>query len=365
MIRRAHQIGYIIAVLGGVAAPLHAQEKAPAPQGAKAPKAVGAGKAAKGAPSGAPAAEKPVVLTEADLKRRAQPLVTYKGGEVTVGELEDAIAQQSPFMRERYRDPKNLQELLDKTLRFELLSDEAGRRGADKNEAVRQAVKQNAVQLLMKVQFDDKLSAEAVPAADIAKYYQDHIDEYVQPAMQRSSHVKAATEAEAKALLEQAKSMDLRAFRQLARDKSIDEGSKLRGGDLRYFDAQGKVRGETDTTVPAPIVKAAFALKTVGDTAPAPVKVDGGYSIVKLTGQRPAVSRKLNDVEETIRVRLWREQRQNAIDAFVTELRTTVKPETHPELVELVKLEDASGPAKGAAAEEPAKPEEGEGPHMH
>ena len=35
--------------------------------------------------------------------------------------------------------------------------------------------------------------------------------------------------------------MDLRAFRQLARDKSIDEATKLRGGDLRYFDNQGKV----------------------------------------------------------------------------------------------------------------------------
>jgi parvulin-like peptidyl-prolyl isomerase len=120
----------------------------------------------------------------------------------------------------------------------------------------------------------------------------------------------------------------------------MDEASKLRGGDLRYFDQQGKARGETEPSVPPQIVKAAFALKTVGDTAPQPVKLEHGFSIVKLTGQRPAISRKLPEVAETIRVRLWRERRQQAIEGFVTKLRETYKPETHPELTDAIKLED-------------------------
>ena len=373
MIRNAPSFGLLIAVLGGTAAAAHAQDKvkiaAPAPYADKAAKAPQGAKAAKGpqavnAP--APPVDKPVVHSAADLERRAQVLVTYKGGEVTVGELEDAISQQSPFMRERYKDPKNLQELLDKTLRFELLAQAAGERGVDKNAEVRQAVKQNAVQQMMKVDFDDKMSAADVPQDQIAKYYQDHIDEYVQPAMQRASHVVVATEAEAKALLEQAKTMDLRGFRQLARDKSTDETTKLRGGDLRYFDKDGKVRGETAASVPAPIVKAAFGLKEVGDTAPAPIKVDGGFSIVKLPGQRPAISRKLPEVEETIRVRLWREQRQKAIEAFVAALREKVKPEVKAEMIEQVKLADATAQSKVPAA--PSKPGEGEAPadpHAH
>lgn len=292
----------------------------------------------------------PAILTEADLQRRAQPIVTYEGGEVTVGELEDAIANQSPFMRERYRDPKNLRELLDKTLRFELLAKEAERRKFDADDSVRQAVKQNAVQSLMKAEFDDKLSAASVPEEDIAKYYQEHIAEYEQPAMQRASHLMVATEQEAKELLKQAKDMDLRAFRQLARDKSMDEASKLRGGDLRYFDKEGKARGESIASVPLPIVRAAFALKDVGDTAPAPVKIEGGYSIVKLTGRRPAISRKLSEVADTIRVRLWRERRQEAIEAFVGELRTQYKPETHPQLAQAIELDDPK-----SAHEEPAR----------
>jgi peptidyl-prolyl cis-trans isomerase C len=355
--------GTVPALRGGAVSIAHAQQQegpAPVTKTAK-PAAKVAGKpigSAKmvAAPKPPPA---PAPLTEADKQRRAQAIVTYQGGEVTVGEIEDAIASQSPFMRERYRDPNNLKELLDKTLRFELLGKEAERAGIDKNDTVRQAVKQNAVQALMKAEFDDKMSAASIPQEDIAKYYQDHIDEYVQPAMQRASHVMVATEAEAKELLPKAKTMDLRAFRQLARDKSMDEASKLRGGDLRYFDHQGKARGETEPSVPPPIVKAAFALKTVGDTAPQPIKIENGYSIVKLTGQRPAISRKLAEVEETIRVRLWRERRQQAIEAFVQTLRAQYKPETHPQLTETIKLEepDPNRPLDvNLAAEPPAEP---------
>jgi peptidyl-prolyl cis-trans isomerase C len=378
MIRKAHAFGLFIAVLGGTAAAAHAQDKvkvaAPAPYGDKAAKAPKGDKGAKIAAANAPppAGDKPTVHGPADLERRAQVLVTYKGGEVTIGELEDAISQQSPFMRERYKDPKNLEELLDKTLRFELLAQAAAERGVDKNSEVRQAVKQNAVQQMMKVDFDDKMSAADVPQDEIAKYYQDHIDEYVQPAMQRASHVVVATEAEAKALLEQVKTMDLRAFRQLARDKSTDETTKLRGGDLRYFDKDGKVRGDNAASVPAPIVKAAFGLKEVGDTATAPIKVDGGFSIVKLTGQRPAISRKLPEVEETIRVRLWREQRQKAIEGFVAGLRERVKPDVKAEMIEQVKLADPPSqsrvpqtPTPRVTADEGEGPEAQKNPHAH
>jgi peptidyl-prolyl cis-trans isomerase C len=165
----------------------------------------------------------------------------------------------------------------------------------------------------------------------------------VQPALQRVAQIVVATEKEASEILTQAKSADLRAFHQLARDKSIDEASKLRGGDLRFFDDKGKLRGEPAGDVPLPLVKAAFALKSIGDLAPKPIKIEGGYAVIKLTGTRPAVSRKLADVDESIRVRLWRERRQQAIDAFVTTLRAQYKPEIHGELVDAIVLEDTPG----------------------
>jgi hypothetical protein len=308
--------------------------------------AAAAAKKARAAKSAAPAAPANPDADPVQQKRRAQAVYTYNGGQITVGDLEDALARQSAFMRTRYRDEANLKEFADKALRNELMADEAQRQGYGKSDAVTQAVKQNAVQTMMKVEFDDKLSQSAVTKDEIEAYYKAHIDEYVQPQLQRASHVMVSTEAEANQVYAEAKDMDLRAFRQLARDKSIDDVTKMRGGDLRYFDAEGKIRGAEPDAAPIPpaIAKAAFALKNSGDLAPKPIKIEGGYSILKLTGSRPAVTRKVDEVADTIRVRLWRDKRQQAIDAFVAKLQEQVKPEIHADLLGAIKIEDAPTP---------------------
>lgn len=352
-----------VLLLGGVVAATQAQETAPKPAKPQqaAPKPAAPAKAGK-APASAPAVDP---NDPAEIKRRSQPIATYNGGQVTIGDLEDAVAHQSAFMRGRYHDVENLKELLDKTLRFSLMADEAARRGIDKTSTVREAVKQNSVQRLIKTEFDDKQTPESIPKADVEAYYKQHIDEYVQPALQRAAQIVVASEKEAQDLLAQVKSADLRTFHQLARDKSIDEASKMRGGDTRFFDATGKLRGEPPGTLPLPLVKAAFALKAIGDVAAKPIKTEQGYAVIKLTGSRPAISRKLAEVEESIRVRLWRDRRQQNIDAFVTALRAQYKPEIHAELVDAIVLEDTPGkglmaplaPAPGAG-DQPAQPEE-------
>ncbi|MGD8861562.1 MAG: peptidyl-prolyl cis-trans isomerase [Myxococcales bacterium] len=310
--------------------------------GVRAEEPAATARAAKAAPTRAAVASP---KTQDDAARRAQILVKFDGGEVTVGELEDAIARQSPFMRKRYMKRSELQKLLEKTVQFELLAREAERKGFGERPSVQQAVKQNAVQAMMKREFDDEMNAESIPAEDVKAYYDEHIDEYVRPAMRRASHILVATRKEAMELLAQAKEADLREFRQLAREKTTDEATKLRGGDLRYFDAKGRLRGQQEPTVPPAIARAVFKLKNVGDTVPAPVKVEGGFSIVKLTGHRPALSRTLQDVQDTIRLRLWRKRRQEAIEALIARLRKEHPPELHAERIEWIELDEPEMPA--------------------
>jgi peptidyl-prolyl cis-trans isomerase C len=356
------------------AAPEPAAKPAPAVKTAKAVPAATSAKAApdaKAAADAKPVAAAPAPRTAADEARRKQPLATFEGGQLTVGDLEDAIERQSPMMRARYADPRNLKELYDKTLRFAVLSAEAERRGYAKNDSVVQAVKQNAVQALMKADFDETTAGLAVTKEEVKKHYDEHLEEYVQSALQRASIIVLKTDAEARALLPEAKAADLRAFRQLARDKSVDEATKSRGGDLRYFEQSGKVRDDEDAKVPPAVARAAFALKNVGDTAEQPVKVPEGFAIVKLTGSRPALSRKLPEAEESIRVRLWRERRQKAIEDFVAKLKAQHPTEVHPELSAAITLDElpaapetppghdeaAEGQGEKPAADKPEEPE--------
>lgn len=287
--------------------------------------------------------------SDADTARRSQVVATFDtaagsgAGKITVGDVEAAVRASGSFGEQRYLDPATLKSLLDRAVRFELLAAEAARRGYDKNDSVTQAVKQNAVQAMLKQEVDTKVTPKTVAPEAVQKYYDEHIDEFVRPEMRRASQIQLATEADARALLDQAKAADMRSFRELARLRSQDAVSKLRGGDLRYFDAKGKPDEAAPNLDPA-LAKAAFALKTVGDTSGV-VKTDAGYSILRLTGMRAAHSETVKEADERIRMRLWREQREAAIDAMLAELKTQSAPTTHPELLDsIVLLPDAPTP---------------------
>lgn len=322
----------------------------------------GAQQAPAAAPSAAPAASPTAAPTSAAAPaaatidaRLALVIAKFTGGQITVASLEEDIKRQNPFMQARFLAPEALKDLYNRTLRFELLAQEADRRNIDERPDVQEAIKQNAVQTLYRKDFDEKITPESMTDADVQKYYDEHQEEFNRPALRRASHIVVATRDEAVALIEQVKKGDVAEFRRLAREKSIDQTNKSRGGDLRYFDASGKPRGEPGASVPEAIVKAVFAMKKVGDVSAQPVAIDGGFSVVKYTGERPAESRSLADSQTSIRARLWRQKRQEAMEAFVTQLRERLKPEVHPELVDAISLDGVS-PTSGIAPGFPGAP---------
>lgn len=282
-----------------------------------------------------------------DAARRKLVVAAFKGGQITVGDLEDNIAGQNPFMQKRFMTTEARKGLLKKMLRFDLLALEAERRGYGDNETVARSVKQNTVQAFIRTEFDEKLSPESVTGEAIAAYYEEHIDEFMQPPMRRVSHLVLATRKEAESRLENVRKLDLRNFRRLAREKSTDERTKLRGGDLRFFDAKGDPRSKEQPHVELPIVKAAFGMKEVGDTHSEVVQIEGGFSIVKLTGIRPPSERTVAEADKTIRMRLWRVKRQKALDDFVAKLHAEHKPKIDGRLVTLISFDEAQTGAKG------------------
>lgn len=281
-------------------------------------------------------------LSPEDQARRAKVVARVGDSQITVGDVEDAINSQSPFLRLRYRDPERLRDFVKNMIRFELLAAEAERRHYGDHPNVVRTVKQNAVQQLIRSQFDERITPETVPEEDVREYYQTHEDEFNRPEMVRASHILVNTEEEARELLPQAREADARAFRQLAREHSIDTETKLRGGDLRFFTVDGRPPGSQDAAVDPAIVTAAFELHDIGDVVSAPVRVGDHWSVIKLTGRRPAETRTLEQAAQGIRLRLWRERRQQAIDTFVDGLRERLHPEIHADRMNAIHLEPVS-----------------------
>lgn len=297
------------------------------------------------------AAAAPAPMTPEEIARRKQVVAKVEGIEITVGKIEDHISSQSPMLRSRYANPDELKKLVDSLVRFELLAAEAARRGYDKNLTVVRTLKESTVQNLMRSEIDEKITPQSVPAEEVKAYYDSHADEFHRVGMRRAAHVLFDTEKEAKAAQAQAAQLDQRGFSELAKKDSKDIETKLRGGDLGYFSKEpGKDSSESQ--VHAALRKAAFELKNVGDTSK-PIAVDTRFSIVRLTGERPERHTDISEAEPSIRTRLWREKRQDAMVKLVEGLRTKEKPETFPDRVDLVKLDDMDkGPA--GFAPEPA-----------
>lgn len=269
-------------------------------------------------------------------------LATYRGGEVKRSELRAMLAAMPAAMRAQYQGPKGQAALLEEAIRFELLAMEARRRGYDKREAVQQQLKKQAVRTLIRQRVHNRITRHGITASEVASYYKEQISEFNRPELRRASHIVVASEQEASALIGKLTGKDLRTFRGVAQRTSLDETTKLRGGDLRYFDALGD--GDNGLAGPeTALAKAAFGIKARGLLHPKPIRTSAGYSVLMLTGKKAAIVRSVETVEDLIRNRLLQQKRQEALNALVTKLKKELSPQVHAELIALVKFEPEPG----------------------
>src|SRR5260221_208969 len=128
------------------------------------------------------------------------------------------------------------------------------------------------------------------------------------------AHILVKTEAEANDVLaELKKGTD---FAKLAKDKSIDKGSAVNGGDLgMYFSQNG---GE----VVQPFADAAFALKT-GEVSTKAVQTQFGWHIIKVEDRRKQTPPSFDQQKDQIRQQLA----EDVVQQEVKDLRGKAKVE--------------------------------------
>ena len=144
--------------------------------------------------------------------------------------------------------------------------------------------------------------------------YQQHLKENPVQEEVRASHILVATEAEAKAIIDQLKKgAD---FAKLARDKSTDKAAAAQGGDLGYFTRDAMVQ---------PFAEAAFAM-AVGKVSDTPVKTQFGWHVIKVEDHRQAKPPTFDEVKGE----LEGEFSQEIIAEVIEKLRGDAKIEQFP-----------------------------------
>lgn len=261
-------------------------------------------------------------------------VASYRTGQITQSELEAVIAQKLPQERKKIAEPGGREALLQSILRYDLLAQEAERRGYASHPAVVQSVRRSASERMLAERL--KVDPKDVAASELEQAYQARVHQFARPRMLRASQIQVATQAEAQALRSKTKPGDRAGFAKLAREYSSDARSQRQGGELGYFDAEGKLEGTRESGIPPAIVKAAFALKQ-GEVSP-PIAHDAAFSLVMLTGEMAAVTPKRAAIEAKLREELAQAQRQRDLEALLAQLRAEAKPEIHPELLDQIVL---------------------------
>ena len=330
------------------------EAKAPAKPAAAAP-------ADAKAKPGDPAAAKPL-LDEKDAKLE----LARVGDEIiTVADLSERINKMSKYVRGRYQSLDKKRAMLDSLVETEVLAKEAARRGFAKDPEVVRMLQQVMIQRLRQKVVEEKVKESDITDKDVKEFFEKNNAQYFKPATVRVSHILVKDEATANKVLAEvkAKGNDPRAFRDLVQQYSVDEATKKRAGDLRYFTKDEK-------KVTATVIEASFKMEKVGDVA-GPVKSDQGFHVLKLVHKRAEVNRTAEDpqVKQQIVTRLVRDRRREALEAFRKDLRAKAKITVHEDRLAALKVDTTmqkgpggAGPHGGARPGGPMPPRMGMGP---
>jgi peptidyl-prolyl cis-trans isomerase C len=241
---------------------------------------------------------------------------------ITIHDLQARIEELDPFSRSRYSSAEQKKRLLENVVRLEVLAKEARARGYDQDPDVHRVLKKELVDRLIKRDIDDGLSHQPVADAEIEGYYRTHLEQFQRPEQVRVSQIFTVSETKAQTLAGEARRAGTeKEFREIVTRASEDEDSKIRGGDLTFFDRESMI-------YPGVIVEAAFALHDVGEVSK-PVKSDKGFHVLRLTQRRPAATRPLEEVRNDIRRMILGDLRAKKIEVLVAEMRKKTKVEIY------------------------------------
>ncbi|MEE2756508.1 MAG: peptidyl-prolyl cis-trans isomerase [Myxococcota bacterium] len=273
-----------------------------------------------------------VLAGETNLSAQEQGQVVAKIGPkiITLQAFERYLNQQSVFARSRHNSPERKKDFLDNLIRFELLAAEAAKKGYNADPDVQLAMKQAMVKRFTSQELSKIVKMSDITDAEIKTYYDAHPSEFSRAAQVRASHILVADKASAltlhaeiKAAIAAAPAKARRIFGEFAEKHSKDALTQGRKGDLGFFGEPGKSavkRAHNAPPVPSSLAKAAYKLDAVGQMAPEPVEGTKGWHLVLKSGYRRAYVKSLADVRNKLRIKLFRQRKSTAMEAYVKTL---------------------------------------------
>jgi parvulin-like peptidyl-prolyl isomerase len=258
---------------------------------------------------------------------KGTPVASFKGGAVTVEDVNRQLATLPPMVRMRFQAANARKDYVEGLARVELLSREAIRRGLQNDPDVLENLKKILAQKVLQQTLEQ--AAPQPSDEDVKSWYDAHLAEYQRPetvqvqdlflSADTSDAARRKTKAaEAQKLLTKARALkadDEKGFADLVRASSDDPLTRSLGGDLRPMPV-----GDLQARHGAEVAEATKALQSPGAISPV-VSTDKGFHILRLKARTPARTLPLDEAKAQIRNRLFAERRNTASDELLKGLK--------------------------------------------
>ena len=243
-------------------------------------------------------------------ERQEEPVVALVNGRaITQTEFDLRWDELSKATRSRYEKEGGKRKFLDELITRELLMQEARRRGLDQDDAIRDKTQRYKEQLILDELLKDKLQSKVeLTQAELNAYYEKHAGELLDPLKANISlmllpNVYAARDLEAQ--VNRGGN-----FAKFAQRYSIDEKTKLKGGELGPY-RKGLVLPQVDAVI--------HTLKL--GMVSAPIKTDSGYYLVMLTPLDETVIQADLAKQERLRQELLADKRRKQFEEVIADIR--------------------------------------------
>ncbi len=216
-----------------------------------------------------------------------------------------AVAQGQPD------SPEMRNTLRENLIAEEVIVQEALKKGLDRNSDVITQTELARQAILVRAYQADYIKNNTV-SDDVLRREYETVKAQMGDKEYKARHILVETEAEAKDIIASLKKKGA-SFEKLAKDKSIDVGSKNNGGELGWSAAAAYVK---------PFADALQNLKK-GNTTDKPVQTSFGWHIIRLEDIRPTVTPPFEEVKMNMQQRVL----QRNFAAVVQDLRSKAKVE--------------------------------------
>ena len=231
-----------------------------------------------------------------------------------------------------------LRAFIDQLVVPELLMLQAASRFKDVSsprwQALEKAVLQQTLVEQLRVQSD---AASPVTSSDVRAYFDSHRSQFDSPERLRLFRILVGNEKDAWELIHQLKDIpEFDAWRRLAREKSLDRATYMRGGELGFVASNGTTDMPELQVNPALFVVASRL--NDGEIAKKPVPESDKFAVVWRRGHLPAKLANRAALESVIREHLRQERAQALLESLLSKLKNQYLKDLKPELLEGVRF---------------------------